>query len=130
MGFFGTLFSVATNKWVKTDLYEEQSDCRREGHKVRIVDNVLRIYPNQELLAYLKKISYHPNGIDMEFSVNGKILPTTYKMEIKGNYLEEKGIQFTKLDFERVLRQYGVIQIGLNGVTAGLYNDKGFFDFK
>lgn len=126
MGFLGTIFSTITNKWTDTATYLEATDCRGEGHRVRIMkeDGKFRIYPNYQLLNLLKK----DPEIIMQFSVNGSILNAmNFNMVIKGDYLESKFASALLFDFERVLYKHGVIQIGLNGISAGMYNSKGYF---
>lgn len=124
MGFLCTLFSMATNKWVETSSYIEQKDCGGDGHKIRIVSGELRIYPNAYLLNVLRK--EQSRGIIMQFSANGSILGKGYEMAIKDDYVVEKYCQFIKIDFDSILHRYGAIQIGINGIMAGVYNSKGY----
>lgn len=125
MGFLGTLFSAFSNKWKVTPEYLEAQDCRGEGHRIRIIrDNgEFTIYPNYQLLKILKS----DNEIIMQFSVNGHVLEPRYDMIIKDDHLMVKTLSLVILDFERILDKHGVIQIGLNGISAGMYNDKGYF---
>ncbi len=125
MGFFSTMFSTMTNKWVVTSTYCEAQDCRGDGHRIRILNaRRLEIYPNYQLLQFLRT---EPEVI-MQFSVNGSVLPNRYSIELKGDHVTTTEYDpFVVSDFEKILRKHGVIQIGLNGITAGMYNDKGYF---
>lgn len=124
MGFLRTMFSLASNKWLENEHYVEQKDCRGEGHKIRVASSKISIYPNPELLRTLRAES----PIIMQFSANGSIFNGIYEMQLNGNCVVEKDFQFALIDFENILHEYGAIQIGLNGIIAGVYNSKGYFN--
>ncbi len=130
MGFFSSLFNTMTNKWVRTKDYIEQIDCSGGGHKIRLIkENILkydelRIYPAPHLLETLRE-EFNYGYIQMQFSANKIIFPYTYLLTFEGDYVLAKGDAIN--DFFRITNKYGAIQVGLNQIAAGLYNNKGLF---
>lgn len=128
MGFFSTVIKAYTSQWKNYGGYQEATDCRGTGTVLRKYhhNRLFKLYPCPETRAVIEEfilpqLSNDQYFIHIGFAVNGREISTT------PSQWDPNDKSFIFLDFstpEYTLRYHHILELGINGIFLGMFNDK------